>query len=95
MGPVSHFQNLDFGKASTEDTCHLEIASVGSCQYQCMYIIFIQIFLMVQELWAIFKFLQFGHRQSLDQRTDNDILQPLGLDLVNINGQGKFHQTIP
>ena len=91
MGPVSHFQNLDFGKASTEDTCHLEIPSVGSCQYQCVYKICIQIFLMLQELWAIFKFLQFGHRQSLD----NDILQPLGLDLVNINGQGTFHQTIP
>ena len=50
---------------------------------------------MVQKLWAIFKFLQFEHRQSLDQWMDNDILQPLGLDRVNINGQGKFHQTIP
>ena len=37
MGPVSQFQNLDFGKASTEDTCHLEIPSAGSCQYQCVY----------------------------------------------------------
>ena len=49
----------------------------------------------VQDLWAIFKFLQFGHRQILDQWMDNDILQPLGLDLVSIDGQRKFHQTIP
>ena len=63
------FQNLDPGKASTEDTWHLEIPSVGSCQYQCVYKTFIQMFLMVQELWAIFTFLQFGNRQSLDQWT--------------------------
>ena len=82
-GAFSEFglrQRLDRRHVSFGNPFHW-ILSISMC---------IQIFRMIPESWAIFKILQFGHRQSLDQWIDNDILQPLGLDLVNINGQGKF-----
>ena len=34
IGPVSHFQNLDLSKASTNDKWHLAIPWARSCQYQ-------------------------------------------------------------
>ena len=34
IGPFSLFQNLEPGKASTEDKCHFAISWVRSCQYQ-------------------------------------------------------------
>ena len=36
MGPVSLFQNLNLGKASTNDKWHLTIPWARSCQYQCV-----------------------------------------------------------
>ena len=37
MGPVSLFQNLDLGNASTDDKWHSAIPFVRSCQYQCVF----------------------------------------------------------
>ena len=34
IGPFSLFQNLELGKASTYDKCHLAISLARSCQYQ-------------------------------------------------------------
>ena len=36
IGPFSHFQNLELGKASTGDKCHFAISWARSCQYQCV-----------------------------------------------------------
>ena len=36
IGPFSFFQNLEFGKASTDDKCHFAISWARSCQYQCV-----------------------------------------------------------
>ena len=55
IGPVSLFPNLDLGKASTDDKCHLPgnpfvlILSKSMGMQN-----FIEIFLMVEELWSIF-----------------------------------------
>ena len=46
------FTTSEFGPQQSLNRRHMEILSVGSCQYQCK--ICIQISLMVQELWAIF-----------------------------------------
>ena len=34
--PFSLFQNLELGKASTDDKCHFETSWARSCQYQCL-----------------------------------------------------------
>ena len=34
--PFSIFQNLEFGKASTDDKCHFATSWARSCQYQCV-----------------------------------------------------------
>ena len=34
IGPFSLFQNLELGKASTDEKCHFAISSDRSCQYQ-------------------------------------------------------------
>ena len=36
IGPFSLFQNLELGKASTDDKCHFSISWARSCQYQCV-----------------------------------------------------------
>ena len=36
VGPFSLFQNLELGKASTDDKCHFSISWARSCQYQCV-----------------------------------------------------------
>ena len=35
LGPFSLFQNLEHGKASTDEKCHFAISWARSCQYQC------------------------------------------------------------
>ena len=37
IGPLSLFQNLALGKASTNEKCHFAISWARSCQYQCLY----------------------------------------------------------
>ena len=34
--PLSLFQNLELGKASTNENCHFAISWARSCQYQCL-----------------------------------------------------------
>ena len=36
IAPLSLFQNLELGKASTNEKCHLAISWARSCQYQCL-----------------------------------------------------------
>ena len=36
IGPFSLFQNLELGKASTDEKCHFAISWARSCQYQCL-----------------------------------------------------------
>ena len=36
IAPLSFFQNLELGKASTNEKCHFAISWARSCQYQCV-----------------------------------------------------------
>ena len=36
IGPFSLFQNLELGKASTNEKCHFAITWARACQYQCL-----------------------------------------------------------
>ena len=36
IAPLSLFQNLELGKASTDEKCHFAISWAISCQYQCL-----------------------------------------------------------
>ena len=36
IGPSPLFQNLELGKASTDDKCHFAISWARSCRYQCV-----------------------------------------------------------
>ena len=36
IAPLSLLQNLEIGKASTNDKCHFAISWARSCQYQCL-----------------------------------------------------------
>ena len=36
IAPLSLFQNLVLGKASTDEKCHFAISWAGSCQYKCL-----------------------------------------------------------
>ena len=36
IGPFLPFQNLELGKASTDEKCHFAISWPRSCQYQCL-----------------------------------------------------------
>ena len=36
IAPISLFQNLELGKASTDEKCHFAISWARSCQYQCL-----------------------------------------------------------
>ena len=36
IAPLSLFQNLELGKASTNKKCHFPISCARSCQYQCL-----------------------------------------------------------
>ena len=71
------FQNLDLGKASTNDKCPLAT--------------FVKIIMRLKKKGpnSFFFSSKFGPRQS----NDNDIWQSLGLDPVNINVLAKFHQN--
>ena len=36
IAPLSLFQNLELGKASTNEKCHFAISWAGFCQYHCL-----------------------------------------------------------
>ena len=104
--PFSHFQNLELGKASTEDKCYFATPWARSCQYQCV----------CKSLSNYSKqFKNYGHfsqtvrGQNLRKLSvtghcriwtsakprpmTNGIWQSLGLDLVNINFITIFHSV--
>ena len=87
------FQNLELGKASTNEKCHFAISWARSCQYQCLRN-------SLSKYSTQFK--RKGHfhffriwRSAEPRPMMNVILQFLELDLVNINVSAKFYQTIP
>ena len=56
IAPLSLFQSLELGRASTNDKCHFAISWARSCQYQCLC-----------NSLGHFLFSVFGARQSLDR----------------------------
>ena len=65
MGPFSLFQNLAFGKASTDDKCHFAIPWARSCQYQCACKILSKYSKRFKSSISLFS--EFEPRQNLDQ----------------------------
>ena len=93
IAPLSLFQNLELGTASTNEKCHFAISWARSCQYQCLRN-------SLSKYSTQFKrkghFHFFGIWRSAKPRPMiNVILQFLELDLVNINVSAKFYQNIP
>ena len=64
--PLSLFQNLELGKAPTNEICHFAISWARSCEYQCLRKVYQSIPLSLRDR-AIFTFSEFGARQSLDR----------------------------
>ena len=93
IAPVSLFQNLELGKASTKEKCHFAISWARSCQYQCLR-------KSLSKYSTQFKrqgnFHFFRIWSSAKPRPMlNVISQSCGLDLVNINVYAKIYQNIP
>ena len=93
IAPLSLFQNLELGKASTDEKCHFAISWARSCEYQCLH-------KSLSKYSTQFK--RKGHfhffriwRSAKPRPWINKILQFLELDLVNINVSAKFYQNIP
>ena len=87
------FQNLELGKASTNEKCHLSISWTRSCQYQCLRN-------SLSKYSTQFKRYGYFHlsriwRSAKHRPMINVILQFLELDLVNINVSAKLYQHIP
>ena len=61
------FQNLNFGKTSTNSKCHLTISCAISCQYTNVYAKFHHNIPLSSRDRAIFTFSEFGARQNLDR----------------------------
>ena len=80
------FQNLNLGKTSTNNKCHLNISWATSCQYQCVCKIHHNIPLSSRDrIWS-----------SAKPRSMNNVIsQSLGLDLVNVNVYANVYQNIP
>ena len=87
-GPVSLFQNLVLGKASTMDKYHLTIHLASTCQDQ-----YIKIFYRVRDIGPVSLFRILTSAKS--RPTIDGIWQSLGLDLVNISVYAKCLLTIP
>ena len=61
QGQFHLFQNLNLGKASTNDKWHLTIQWARSCQYRTCMQNFITIFHSVQEIWSFSLFQNLEH----------------------------------
>ena len=95
IAPLSLFQNLELGKASTNKKCHFAISWARSCQYQCLR--------KSLSKYSI-QFKRYGHfhifriwRSAKPRPIINVILQFLKLDLVNSMCQQnciKIFQTV-
>ena len=66
LAPLSLFQNLELGKASTNEKCHFAIFWARFCQYQVYETVYQNIPLSLRDR-AIFTFSKFGARQSPDR----------------------------
>ena len=93
IAPLSLFQNLELGKASTDEKCNFAISWAIFCQYQCLR-------KRLSKYSTQFK--RYGHfhifriwHSAKPQPMINVILQFLELDLVNINLSLNFYQNIP
>ena len=64
--PLSLFQNLELGKASTNEKYHFAISWARSCQYQCLRNSLSNIPLSLRDR-ANITFSEFGARQNLDR----------------------------
>ena len=69
IGPFSLFQNLELGKASTDEKCHFAISWARSCQDQRLRKKFIKIFHSFQEigLFSLFQNLALGKASTNDK----------------------------
>ena len=92
IAPLSLFQNLELGKASTNEKYHFAISWARSCQYQCLRN-------SLSKYSTQFKRKDHFHffriwRSAKPRPMINVILQFLEQDLVNISVSAKFYQNI-
>ena len=90
---VSLYHNLNLGKASTNDKWHLTILWTRYCQYQYVCKLSSQYSTQFKR-YCHFRFFRIWSSAKPRPMT-NIILQPFGLDLVNINVSANFYQKIP
>ena len=93
IAPLSLFQTLELGKASTDEKCHFAISWARSCQYQCLRKSLSKYSTQIKR-YGHFHFFRIW-RSAKPRPMINVILQFLELDLVNINVSAKFYQNIP
>ena len=65
IAPLSLFQNLELGKASTNEKCHFSISWARSCQYQCVCKILSKYSKRIKSSVSLFS--EFEPRQNLDR----------------------------
>ena len=93
IAPLSLFQNLELGKASTNEKCQFAISWAISYQYQCLRNSLSKYSTQFKR-WGHFHFFKIW-RSAKPRPMINVILQFLELDLVNINVSAKLYKTIP
>ena len=93
IAPLSLFQNLELGKASTNEKCHFAISWARSYQYQCLRnsLSTYSTQFKRQDHFYFFRI----WRSAKPRPLINVILQFFELELVNINVSVKFYQNIP
>ena len=93
IAPLSLFQNLELGKASTKEKWHFAMSWARSCQYQCLRNSLSKYSTQFQRK-GYFHFFRIW-RSAKPRPMINVFFQFLELDLVNINVSAKFNQNIP
>ena len=89
IAPLSLFQNLELGKASTNEKCHFAISWARSCQYQCLRNSLSKYSTQFKRK-GHFQFFRIW-RLAKPRPMINVILQFLELDFANINVSAKFY----
>ena len=89
IAPLSLFQNLELGKASTNEKCHFAITWARSCQYQCLRNSLSKYSTQFKRKghFQFFRILRLAKPRPMI----NVILQFLELDFANINVSAKFY----
>ena len=90
---ISRFQNLELGKASTNEKYHFAISWARSCQYQHLRNSLSKSSTQFKRLSHFYCFRIWRSAKPLPMI--NVILQFLELDLVNIHVSAKFYQNVP